>query len=152
MNHKCWEGWGGRSGCFTTRHQTRSNQLTANYLLWKVTRGLCPAFKIAVVRFKPLGCNYPPTFLRSLVCLAQSSAFKVITLITLLIFLCVGVATDMTAVMEMPSTLAAKQKQTSTTGRVRTRQLSAVFPFFNAQSKRSAFAAPLLISTRCSPV
>lgn len=44
----------------------------------------------------------------------------------LLICLYVGVATDMTAVMEMQNILAVKPKQTGISGHVRTRLLNAV--------------------------
>lgn len=62
---------------FTARHWTPSNQLTANYLLWKLMWWSCPAFKIAVVWFKPLRCDYPPTAFLTLSCLVWGSAFKI---------------------------------------------------------------------------
>lgn len=74
------------SPSFPSSPQTPSNQLTANYPLWKLMRRSGPAFKIAVVWFKPQACNYPPTACLSLSCLVQSPAFKIKTFIMLLIF------------------------------------------------------------------
>ncbi len=56
-------------------------------------------------------------------------SFQNKTSMTLLIFLYLGAATDMIAVMGMQNVAAAKPKQTSIGGRARTRKLSAVLQF-----------------------